>query len=682
MLKLFITKSAVDPALDNQLEWRRPDKPTDAIWDVNSLTLASANFPELVAKTPQKTCAILSKYTTLKSFLKIYQPSSVLTYENAGVYTSALLDTYMDYKSIWKQIQVANFELRNRRADIRIGKPSEEVKQLATAKKEVDLKKKQDNAQADSPSQADTVESKRGVATLAPALITDSKGIVTLADPPQPEAGNKDTKTKKEPIASPEIADMIDFEPYPATVMGLDRARRDCRNEMIKIVNEVDCVTTHPELALDLRREKTDNPDSSLNPKSLVILGETNEAPQLQQWLYNRMGNPDSPQPFPAMLASLDRHKTRSKKFDMGDDWCGVVDPGKTALFSNCLDRIDESWIPKSIGIWVADELLIGLKVFYTNGLDIPHGECSGQASGSIDIRDGEASSVIQLTLEAAEPPNSTARVTGLQVTFNTCKNQEYPALGRPVDKHRNRKTTSLSQPTNGFWSFRGFWAATAPYQGGFLALGAVWGLDDALAHSPKLLEGEPTVASGPDYQMFLGRAMPEDALESAQEYRSKAGKFSMSNYIGTAKVEKEKFIYFNDLDRVKESWRIKSVTFYQDDDALTGYIINYFDGEPIQRGRVPSGQLGSEGSKKPQRWVTVELELGEHSTGEAPVICGVTLMDISKERYSCRLRDSVVIGETTISQPDSSWCVAGFWGYYNKELKVLSHLGLVWMNV
>lgn len=34
-------------------------------------------------------------------------------YENAGIYTAALLDAYMDYKSIWKQVQTMNWEFEN-----------------------------------------------------------------------------------------------------------------------------------------------------------------------------------------------------------------------------------------------------------------------------------------------------------------------------------------------------------------------------------------------------------------------------------------------------------------------------------------------------------------------------------------------------------------------------------------
>lgn len=41
---------------------------------------------------------------------------------------------------------------------------------------------------------------------------------------------------------------------YPPTVLGFDRARRDCRWEMIKIVKEVDAVTNDPNVAIDPNR--------------------------------------------------------------------------------------------------------------------------------------------------------------------------------------------------------------------------------------------------------------------------------------------------------------------------------------------------------------------------------------------------------------------------------------------
>ncbi|KAJ7895749.1 hypothetical protein B0H13DRAFT_1498039, partial [Mycena leptocephala] len=42
--------------------------------------------------------------------------------------------------------------------------------------------------------------------------------------------------------------------PYPANIFGLDKARRDCRFEMIKIVKEVDAVAHDPKVAIDPSR--------------------------------------------------------------------------------------------------------------------------------------------------------------------------------------------------------------------------------------------------------------------------------------------------------------------------------------------------------------------------------------------------------------------------------------------
>ncbi|THV02562.1 hypothetical protein K435DRAFT_653134 [Dendrothele bispora CBS 962.96] len=42
-----------------------------------------------------------------------------------------------------------------------------------------------------------------------------------------------------------------ELRPYKANIFGLDKARRDCRFEMIKIVREVDAVAEDPKVACD-----------------------------------------------------------------------------------------------------------------------------------------------------------------------------------------------------------------------------------------------------------------------------------------------------------------------------------------------------------------------------------------------------------------------------------------------
>ena len=47
----------------------------------------------------------------------------------------------------------------------------------------------------------------------------------------------------------------LKFESFPPTTAGLIRARKVCRSEMAKIVNEVDLITKEPKLAIDTRRD-------------------------------------------------------------------------------------------------------------------------------------------------------------------------------------------------------------------------------------------------------------------------------------------------------------------------------------------------------------------------------------------------------------------------------------------
>ncbi|KAM0211949.1 hypothetical protein ACHAQI_005103 [Fusarium lateritium] len=87
-------------------------KPMDEPWSIDTLMQTAARFPDLVAKTPQRTYAILTKYEALRSFM-ILKPEklSPIMYENAAIYTNALLDAYMDYKNIYRNISSDLFDI-------------------------------------------------------------------------------------------------------------------------------------------------------------------------------------------------------------------------------------------------------------------------------------------------------------------------------------------------------------------------------------------------------------------------------------------------------------------------------------------------------------------------------------------------------------------------------------------
>ncbi|BAE55566.1 unnamed protein product [Aspergillus oryzae RIB40] len=75
-------------------------------WTIDSMAKAAFAFPDQVRKIPQRTHAVITKYSALRSYQLLSNKGSPLDYENAGVYTNSLLESYLDYKDIWKAIGI------------------------------------------------------------------------------------------------------------------------------------------------------------------------------------------------------------------------------------------------------------------------------------------------------------------------------------------------------------------------------------------------------------------------------------------------------------------------------------------------------------------------------------------------------------------------------------------------
>lgn len=82
-------------------------KDPNVAWDMKSVFSAAAAFPGKVAKCPQKTWAILTKYEANRSFnvWKLGEAFSPLEYDAVASYTSELFDNYMEYKQLLKIVQ-------------------------------------------------------------------------------------------------------------------------------------------------------------------------------------------------------------------------------------------------------------------------------------------------------------------------------------------------------------------------------------------------------------------------------------------------------------------------------------------------------------------------------------------------------------------------------------------------
>ncbi|CAI7660111.1 unnamed protein product [Penicillium glandicola] len=192
-------------------------KPNDIVqWDVNNLMKVAMEFPDNVASCPQRTYAILTKYTALRSYHEETVRGSPLDYENAGIYTSSLLDAYAEYKSIWKDIHQTIGDLNNGNITIT---PKDETPGM----KDYALSFKTDHQKR--------MEQYTGVVKAIKANPEAYKGV-----------------TVEEPLPPTELV------PYKGDFFALDTARRDCRFEMIKIVREVNEVTVNPQISTDPNR--------------------------------------------------------------------------------------------------------------------------------------------------------------------------------------------------------------------------------------------------------------------------------------------------------------------------------------------------------------------------------------------------------------------------------------------
>lgn len=189
---------------------------------------AALKFPELVARTPIRTHAILTKYTSLRSFHATNIQVILPYFEKAGVYTMILQEAYLDYKTIAKNLQVLAYDVSSNAQRLE-DSPSTAAKKEAKPSVEGDVTKE---------------------AKLEPVVdnAADAEdGVVSLSSSSYHGASTDETLAMA-------IAPLRITVPYPATLQGIEAARTDCRYMLNRIVGEVDSVSRNPDIATDEKR--------------------------------------------------------------------------------------------------------------------------------------------------------------------------------------------------------------------------------------------------------------------------------------------------------------------------------------------------------------------------------------------------------------------------------------------
>ncbi|MCJ1397773.1 hypothetical protein MMC11_000969 [Xylographa trunciseda] len=196
-------------------------KPLGQPWTLENISLVAADFASRVSDTPQKIYAILTSYMSLRSFRTALTGLRPLDYSNAKIYASELLDAYMEYCTILKKLQMMAEDVRDGDSVLVPREIPEEIQSLFGHTKEVIPKLVKDVHEGDADEEDDGAAGKEHYEHLE-----------------EPEETIHDTHAEH-------------LQPYQASLIGLERARRDCRAVMMQIVAEVDGITLNPRLAED-----------------------------------------------------------------------------------------------------------------------------------------------------------------------------------------------------------------------------------------------------------------------------------------------------------------------------------------------------------------------------------------------------------------------------------------------
>ncbi|KAB2103285.1 hypothetical protein AG0111_0g8574 [Alternaria gaisen] len=195
-------------------------------WDFDTMKDVALRFPDLCAKTPMRTHALITKYTALRSFYTA-QTFDLPLYDKTGAYTGILQEAYLDYKAILGSIQILAFDF------------AEGTKALVANPRSAKAITSANQTEKESTSQE-----------VPPATeVASEDGSIVDLNATVAAQGKPGNVPKVITVPPPTIG-----EPFLPTIEGLEEARLKCRFMMSRIIQEIDNITIKPEIAVDESR--------------------------------------------------------------------------------------------------------------------------------------------------------------------------------------------------------------------------------------------------------------------------------------------------------------------------------------------------------------------------------------------------------------------------------------------
>ncbi|KAH7142929.1 hypothetical protein B0J13DRAFT_596179 [Dactylonectria estremocensis] len=595
-------------------------------WTIQSLKKAAAAFPELVAITPQRTYAILTKYTSLASFHKQKTDFSPLDYESAGIYTRALLDHYMDYKSLWKQISHATYELKGNRATIETSKIGQDMIELATIY-EMPVDKIAEKAAAKAAA-GQSVELQIAPASSQALAIVDAPGLDAIANSQgQPIKAGSTTPTvmtKETPEAS-----RITFAPFKANFAGLIHARKVCRFEMAKIVKEVDLVAKEPLLSTDAIRDgyflnplvfeqllpvvrslSAENAKRRVrDPNAALLLGyippvEEHDALPPVFKLEHSISEY-------ALVLQTSVAELAGKAPEYLMQGCAGLYSKKVpsvAKWNNDLESLDATFRPSRISVWVVGQVVHGIQMSYSKDEHKSHGTCTGDPSHIWNLADDGSEIITEVVVRQDEKEvNGSKRPFIRSIAFATSDCNVWDTAVK-LDKQEVATTSETKAdaltitgtctwvcPEDGRWSLRGFFsfkAASEPDAAEVpCMLGVVWG-KDVFVPLPNATISPPLCKNF----LGLGHDLQGNILrfKKLPNYSTFNDKFLMGESVTTGANNYDTAKAFNALNSIDVNWKIAKIAFASKNSRLTGLLVTYTNGETAKHGDFDKNEVWS----------------------------------------------------------------------------------------
>ncbi|CAH0027028.1 unnamed protein product [Clonostachys rhizophaga] len=661
-------------------------------WNLQALKEVAMSFPDAVAACPQRSSAILTKYTSLRSFHEQTRKGSPLDYENAGVYTAALYDAYTDYKMIWGEIQIMIQKLNLQEIQLYIREASPSLKKYAAMIAETQLKKEAAYKAAIEERKANE----------------DLNALVRMA------GGNQQPA---KPIDKPLPANAV--QPYDPDVFGLEVAASDCRFEMIKIVREVDAVTRDPQVACDPSRtgqylspsvfrllvpstnnirlptmeewqgtqqelrdsqkaakEKSDHIDELKKKLEAALITPRRQETQENSNLIANSTN-ETPDIHPSIRCSVSQLSYRADEYRMQSllKDKNSISPG--AIFFNDLEHLEPGARPGELRLWQNDKIE-GLSVVYTTSKEIAHGKREGNPQHVLQLEYDEA--ITELEVYISKSDGNKLSVQGMAVATSKCN---ILASGTKAGCTIHRfSLTDLRQ-----WSFRGFFGFT--FDDGFEDLGIVWGKD--------VLKAATATVQAPAAKRFLGMGPSlQEKTKQALSGTSPAEHFYLGDCVSTgSQSTPTEMNSFSALDTIVGTSKITKLSFSASAGRLSGLKVEYSDGKQLihgayaeerevwncqLRGPIIAAKLTSGKTiTAPEPFIdTVELVCGDE-TGQLPL----WPLDVSTIRYlgdhteEDRLEVVSKLVEQAPKLNRANWTLRGFYG--EESAGLITRLGLIW---